>query len=154
AYCGAKFGIRGFVDALRCELLHEGSRVRLSMVHLPAVNTPQFDWARNRLPRRPQPVPPIFQPEPVADAIVQAAREAPRELWIGCSTAAVIVGDAVAPGLLDRFLAGKGWSGQQSQEPARAGRPDNLFEPVPGDPGARGRFGHRSGRRAGRIDPD
>ena len=90
----------------------------------------------------------------MADAIVQAAREAPRELWIGCSTAAVIVGDAVAPGLLDRFLAGKGWSGQQSQEPARAGRPDNLFEPVPGDPGARGRFGHRSGRRAGRIDPD
>lgn len=144
AYCGAKFAIRGFTDALRSELAHDRSRIRLTMVQLPAVNTPQFDWARNRLPFRAQPVPPIFEPEAIAREIVRAAIEAPRELWIGRSSLKAIIGAMLMPPVADRVLASEGYSGQMTSEPEPAGRPDNLFEPVGGDHGARGRFSNRS----------
>jgi NAD(P)-dependent dehydrogenase (short-subunit alcohol dehydrogenase family) len=140
AYCGAKFAIRGFTDALRSELRHERSRIRLTMVQLPAVNTPQFDWARSRMPRKLQPVPPIFQPEAIAAEIVRAALDAPRELWIGTSALKAILGSMLLPLLGDRILASEGYSGQMTTEIAPAGRRDNLFEPVPTDPGAHGRF--------------
>ena len=145
AYCGAKFAIRGFTDSLRSELLHEGSRVRLTMVQLPAVNTPQFTWARSRMPRRAQPVPPIHQPEAVAGAIVGAATRAPRELWVGWPSVQAIVGSMAAPGLLDRLLSRRrSFEGQMTDEPETPGRPDNLFTPMPSDHGAHGRFDARS----------
>jgi NAD(P)-dependent dehydrogenase (short-subunit alcohol dehydrogenase family) len=144
AYCGAKFAIRGFTDALRSELEHDRSRIRLTMVQLPAVNTPQFDWARSRMPGRAQPMPPIFQPEAIAQEIVRATRNAPRELWIGRSAIKAIVGTMLVPGLGDHILAREGYSGQMTSEPEPAGRLDNLFEPVGGDPGARGRFSDRA----------
>lgn len=145
AYCAAKFAVRGFTDSLRSELLHEGSRIRLTMVQLPAVDTPQFDWARSHLPRRPQPVGPIHEPEPVAEAIMRAALEAPREMWIGGPTIQAILGTMVAPGFLDRMMARRAWEGQMTDEPARP-REGNLFDVPAGDPGARGRFGSRSRR--------
>jgi NAD(P)-dependent dehydrogenase (short-subunit alcohol dehydrogenase family) len=140
AYCAAKFAVRGFTDALRSELIHEKSRIRLTMVQLPAVNTPQFDWARSRLPRRLQPVPPIHQPEAAAEAIVRASTEAPRELWVGTPTLQAIIGNMVAPGLLDRLMARRAWNGQMTPEPAPSDRPGNLTEAPPGDPGTQGRF--------------
>ena len=140
AYCGAKHALRGFTDSLRCELMHEGSKVTVTSVHLPALNTPQFDTVRTRLPRQPQPVPPIYQPELAAAAIVDAARRPRRERWVGGSTVATIVGNRLAPGLADRYLARTGYDAQQTDEPAPHPRPDNLFEPVPGDHGAHGRF--------------
>jgi NAD(P)-dependent dehydrogenase (short-subunit alcohol dehydrogenase family) len=143
AYCAAKAAVRGFTDSLRSELIHEGSRIRLTMVQLPAVNTPQFDWARSRLPRRLQPVPPIFDPREVAEEIYRAAREAPREFWIGRPTMQALLGQLVAPGLLDRLAANQAWDGQMTAEQAEP-RPDNLFEPVSGDQGAEGRFGRRT----------
>lgn len=146
AYCAAKFAVRGFTDSLRSELQHENSRIRLTMVQLPAVDTPQFDWARSHLTRRLQPVPPIHEPEPVAEAILRAAREAPRECWIGGPTIQAILGTMVAPGLLDRMMARRAWDGQMTDEPARP-RDGNLFEAPPGDPGTRGRFGARSRKR-------
>ncbi|KLK94645.1 short-chain dehydrogenase [Microvirga vignae] len=143
AYCAAKFAVRGFTDSLRSELQHEGSRVRLTMVQLPAVDTPQFDWARSHLPRGLQPVGPIHEPEPVAEAIMRAALEAPREMWIGSPTIQAILGTMVAPGFLDRMMARRAWEGQMTDEPAMP-RDGNLFDAPPGDPGARGRFGSRS----------
>jgi hypothetical protein len=143
AYCAAKFAVRGFTDSLRSELEHDGSRIRLTMVQLPAVNTPQFDWSRSHVPQRLQPVPPIHQPEAVATAIFRAAHEAPRELWVGAPTIKAILGTMVAPGLLDSVVARRGWEGQMVDEPTRR-REGNLFEPPPGDPGARGRFDGRS----------
>jgi NAD(P)-dependent dehydrogenase (short-subunit alcohol dehydrogenase family) len=145
AYCAAKFAVRGFTDSLRSELHHEGSRIRLTMVQLPAVDTPQFDWVRSHLPHRLQPVPPIHEPEPVAEAIVRAALEAPREMWVGGPTIQAILGNMVAPGLLDRMMARRAWEGQMTDEPARP-CDGNLFDAPPGDPGARGRFGSRSRR--------
>ena len=146
AYCGAKFAIRGFTDALRSELEHDKSRVRLSMVQLPAVNTPQFDWARSRMQQRLQPVPPIYQPEAIALEIVRAARTAPRELWIGHSALKAIIGTLLLPRLGDRILAKEGYGGQLTAEAAGRDRPDNLFEPVSGDPGAHGRFDRQAHR--------
>ncbi len=146
AYCGAKFAIRGFTDALRSELKHERSQVRLTMVQLPAVNTPQFDWARNHMAKEVQPVPPIYQPEAIARQIVRAAREAPRELWIGHSTLKAIVGTTLLPALGDRVLATEGYSGQLTSKPSPGHRPDNLFEPTRGDPGVHGRFDDRAER--------
>jgi NAD(P)-dependent dehydrogenase (short-subunit alcohol dehydrogenase family) len=143
AYCAAKAAVRGFTDSLRSELLHEGSAVRLTMVQLPAVDTPQFDWARSWLPRRLQPVPPIHAPGPIAEAIVRAALEAPRELWVGGPAVQAILGTMAIPGLLDRYMAATAWPGQMTDEPALP-RADNLFEAPPGDPGARGRFGPRA----------
>jgi NAD(P)-dependent dehydrogenase (short-subunit alcohol dehydrogenase family) len=143
-YCGAKFAIRGFTDSLRSELLHDGVDVHLTMVQMPALNTPQFDWGLNKLPDRPQPVPPIFQPEVAAEAIVFAAYARRREIWVGASTIKAILGNKLAPGLLDRYLAQVGYSGQRSREPADPAAPNNLFQPVPGDYGARGRFDNRA----------
>ncbi|MFC1456552.1 SDR family oxidoreductase [Microvirga arabica] len=145
AYCAAKFAVRGFTDSLRSELHHEGSGIRLTMVQLPAVDTPQFDWVRSHLPRRLQPVPPIHDPEPVAEAILRAAWEAPREIWVGGPTIQAILGTMVAPGLLDRMMARRAWEGQMTDEPAEI-RDGNLFDAPPGDPGRRGRFGSRSRR--------
>jgi NAD(P)-dependent dehydrogenase (short-subunit alcohol dehydrogenase family) len=147
AYCGAKAAVRGFTDSLRSELIHEGSPVRLTMVHLPAINTPQFEWARSRLPRSPQPVPPIHTPEVAAEAIFRAAIEAPRELWVGAPTMEAILGTMAAPGVLDRMMASRAWDGQMTDEPAR-GRPDNLFEPVDRGFGAEGRFAREAKPRA------
>lgn len=143
-YCGAKFAIRGFTDALRSELIHDRSRVHLTMVQMPAVNTPQFDWCRTRMPRQPQPVPPIFEPEVAARAIVWAARHRHREVWVGLSTWKAISANALAPGLVDRYLASTGYEGQQTDEPVARDRPDNFWSPLPGDRGARGRFSSRA----------
>ncbi|HXT00295.1 MAG TPA: SDR family oxidoreductase [Elusimicrobiota bacterium] len=140
AYCGAKHAIQGFCDSLRCELLHDGSRVRVSMVQMPALNTPQFDWVRSRLPRKAQPVPPVYQPEVGARAVVYASRHPRREIEVGLPTVEAIVGNKAAPGALDRFLARRGYAAQQTEEPEDPDRPDNLWAPLPGDRGAHGRF--------------
>lgn len=148
AYCGAKFAIRGFTDALRCELIHDGSRIRLTMVQLPAHNTPQFDWARNKMDKRPQPVPPIHRPEVAARAILRAATEAPRELWLGRVTLQAIIGNMLMPGLLDRLLARKAYQGQQTAEDEDPAHADNLFEPVEGLHRTTGRFADQARGKA------
>src|SRR5436309_1087915 len=148
AYCGAKHAVQGFVDSLRTELLHDGSRVRVTMVQLPALNTPQFSWVKSRLPREPQPVPPIFQPEIAAEAIVWAASARRREISVGMTTAAAIWTDKVASGLLDRYLARTGYDSQQADEAADPNRQDNLWHPLAGDHGAHGRFASRSSDRS------
>lgn len=140
-YCAAKFAVRGFTDSLRCELLHDNCAVKLVMVHLPAVNTPQFDWALNKTGQRAQPVPPIFQPEVPARAIAYAAENPDtREIWVGFSTIKAIVGNMLIPGLLDRYLAKFGYTGQLSDEALPPNAPANLFETVNGNYGAHGRF--------------
>ena len=140
AYCASKAAIRGFTDSLRCELVHEKSRIRVTMLQLPAVNTPQFEVMRTRLPRHPKPVPPIYQPEAIAHAVLRVAAKPVREMWLAPSAIAAIVGQRLAPGLLDRYLGRRGYEAQQTGEPVAAGRPDNLFAPLPGDRGAHGRF--------------
>jgi NAD(P)-dependent dehydrogenase (short-subunit alcohol dehydrogenase family) len=148
AYCGAKHAIQGLHDSLRCELLHAKGNVHATMVHLPAVNTPQFDWGLSRLPRHAQPVPPIYQPEVAAKAIVYAADHPKRrEYWVGASTAATIIGNKFAAGLLDRYLARTGFQSQQTDQPRDPGQPANLWEPVDDDGqdfGAHGDFDRRS----------
>lgn len=144
AYCGAKHGVNGFLDALRAELAHEGSQVRLTSVHLPAMNTPQFDWCRVRVGVAPQPVPPIFQPEVAARTIHRAAYGRRREWWVGGPTVQLIVGDKVAPALVDWYLGRYGVQSQLTDQRVAPDRPDNLFHPVEGDRGARGRFDDRS----------
>ncbi|MFJ8535308.1 SDR family oxidoreductase [Streptomyces sp. NPDC093591] len=149
AYCGAKHAIQGFNESLRCELLHEGSRVRTTMVQLPAVNTPQFEWVLNRLPGRARPVAPVYQPEVAARAIVHAAGHGRRrEYWVGGSTAATLMANAVVPGLLDRYLARTGFEAQQD-EGEQLG-PGNLWTAADGargrDFGAHGRFDEESHR--------
>ncbi len=156
AYCGAKHAINGFTSSLRCELRHERSNVKVTVVQMPAVNTPQFSWVRSRLPRQPQPVPPIYQPEVAACGIVFAADHPERrQYWVGGTTAATIVANRVVPGLLDRYLARTGYSAQQTSQPARAGRLDNLQEPVDGqagtDHGAHGGFDDRSHERSAQL---
>jgi NAD(P)-dependent dehydrogenase (short-subunit alcohol dehydrogenase family) len=144
-YCGAKYAVRGFTDALRTELIHDNSAVRLMMVHLPAVNTPQFDWALNKTGKRPQPVPPIFQPEVPARAIVDAAlHPRSREVWVGLPTWKAIVANKLAPGLLDRYLAKTGYSGQLTEKPLPADAQANLFNTADGEYGAHGRFDDRA----------
>lgn len=140
-YCGAKHAIVGFTESLRAELLHDGSAVRISMVHLPALNTPQFEIGRAKLPRHPQPVPPIYQPEVAAEAIAWIAEHRRRQLYVGAPTLKTVLGNRIAPWLGDRYLARTGYGAQQTDEPLDPGRPDNLFAPVPGDHGAHGRFG-------------
>jgi NAD(P)-dependent dehydrogenase (short-subunit alcohol dehydrogenase family) len=150
AYCAGKHAVKGFCDSLRAELLHEGSAIRVSMVQLPALNTPQFDWVKSRLPRRGQPVPPIFEPEVAAEAIVWAATHPRREVYVGCPTVKAIVGNKVVPGLGDRYLARVGEEAQQTGEPDEPGRPHNLWTPVDADRdfGARGRFSDRAKTRS------
>jgi NADP-dependent 3-hydroxy acid dehydrogenase YdfG len=147
-YCGAKAAIRGFTDSVRCELLHDRSRVRITMVQLPALNTPQFEVARTKLPRHPRPVAPIYQPEVAAEAIVWAAGNRRREVRVGGSTTAAVLGNKIAPWLGDLYLAKTAYEAQQTDEPVDPDRPDNLFEPVPGDHGARGIFAAESKSRS------
>ncbi|REK12680.1 MAG: SDR family NAD(P)-dependent oxidoreductase [Planctomycetota bacterium] len=150
AYCGAKHAIQGFTESVRCELLHDQSQVKLSVVHLPAVNTPQFDWVKCRLPHKPQPVPPIYQPEVAAEAIVWAADHYRREWRVGASTAVVIAGNKLAPGLGDRYLASTGYGSQQYDGDVEPDRQDNLFAPQDDvhDHGARGEFSDRARTRS------
>jgi short-subunit dehydrogenase len=151
-YCAAKHAVHGFTQSLRTELLHEGSGVRVTEVQLPAQNTPQFEWGRAKLPRHPQPVPPIFQPEVAAKAIVHAAEHAPREILVAWPTVKAVLGERIAPGLLDRYLARTGYDSQQRDEPLDGEREGNLFEPVPGDFGVRGRFNQQSRDRSLLLD--
>jgi NAD(P)-dependent dehydrogenase (short-subunit alcohol dehydrogenase family) len=144
AYCGAKHAIEGFTESLRCELGHEQSNVAVTIVHLPAVNTPQFGWVKTTLKREPQPVPPIFQPELAAEAILWAAEHPRREYWVAWATARAVLANRVVPGLLDRYLARHGFDSQQTDKPIDPTRRDNLYEPVPGDAGAHGGFDDRS----------
>ncbi len=129
-YCGAKFAIRGFTDSVRTELMHEKSDVHITMVQLPAHNTPQFGWSRTKLPNHPQPVPPIYQPEVAAEAVYWAAHHKRREVYVGTSSVLTILGNKVAPWLADRYLARTGYGSQQTGDPVDPARPDNLFEPV------------------------
>jgi NAD(P)-dependent dehydrogenase (short-subunit alcohol dehydrogenase family) len=140
AYCGAKHAIQGFTESVRAELLHEHSRVRLCEVHLPAVNTPQFRWVKSFMHNEAQPVPPIYQPEAVADIIVSVVEHPRRETWVGGSTVATLAANRLASGLLDRYLGRTGYRSQQTGTPLDVDRPTNLYEPVPGDHGARGAF--------------
>lgn len=144
AYCGAKHAIVGFTDSIRSELIHQESRIHLTVVHLPAMNTPQFTWCRTRLPRQPQPVPPIFQPEVAARAIVWASSHCRREVYVAWPTVKAIYGQMAAPGYADEYLAKAGYSGQETQQPVPPDRPDNLFEPAPGDYSAHGIFDNRA----------
>lgn len=139
-YCGAKFAIRGFTDSLRSEIIHDGLDIHLTMVDLPAVNTPQFDWALNKTGRKAQPVAPIFQPEVAARAIFFAATHRRRQVWVGFPTVKAILANRFAPALLDRYLARAGYRGQLTDASLPPDAPSNLFEPVPGDYGAHGRF--------------
>lgn len=140
AYCAAKFACRGFTDSLRVELQHDDSAVHVTSVHLAAFNTPQFDWARNRMPRRPQPVPPVFQPELAARAIVWASQQKRREVNVGFPAVKTIWGNKFAPQVADWVLEEDGYSGQQDEQLSAGDRPDNLFEPVDRDMGSHGRF--------------
>jgi short-subunit dehydrogenase len=139
-YCGAKHALQGFTESLYSELIHDGSNVHLTMVQLPAVNTPQFEWVRSRLTNKARPVPPIFQPEVAARAIVWAAANRRRQLVVGWPAIQAIEANKVAPGVIDRFLARNGYESQQTNEPEDPSRPDNLWEPAPGDWGSHGRF--------------
>jgi NADP-dependent 3-hydroxy acid dehydrogenase YdfG len=142
AYCAAKAAIRGFTDALRTELIHDGSAVRVTQVHLPAVNTPQSERQRNKMPKRQQPVPPLYSPEAIAEAIVWAAERAPRQMLVGMPTVKAVWGQRFIPGLLDRYLARAGWEPQFVEAPNEQTQ-DILFDTVPGDPGAHGPYRDR-----------
>jgi NAD(P)-dependent dehydrogenase (short-subunit alcohol dehydrogenase family) len=144
AYCAAKHAVQGFMDSLHAELLHDKSNVRVTMVQLPAMNTPQFSWVKSRLPREPQPVPPIFQPEVAARAIYWAAHNERREFYVGWPTVTTIVGNKIAPGFADWYLSRSGYDAQQTEEPVSPERRDNLWEPLPGDHGAHGSFDERA----------
>jgi NAD(P)-dependent dehydrogenase (short-subunit alcohol dehydrogenase family) len=156
AYCGAKHAVNGFTSSLRCELLHQHSGIQVTVVQMPAVNTPQFSWVRSKLPNHPQPVPPIYQPEVAARGVVFAADHPGRkQYWVGASTAATILANRVVPALLDRYLARTGFDSQQTAQEAEPGRPDNLWAPVDGsaghDHGARGIFDDRSHDRSAQL---
>jgi NAD(P)-dependent dehydrogenase (short-subunit alcohol dehydrogenase family) len=146
AYCGAKHAIQGFTESVRCELIHDKSNVKITMVQMPALNTPQFDWVKSRLPRKPQPVPPIYQPEIAADAIVHAAHHYRREWYVGASTCVAIVGNKIAPGLGDYYLGHQGYESQQYDGHVSPDRKDNLYRPVDEDVdhGAHGDFDARA----------
>jgi hypothetical protein len=148
AYCASKAAIRGFTDSLRSELVRERSRVAITMLHLPAVNTPQSEVVRNRLEGHPQPVPPIYQPEVIARAAVHAVLHPKREMWIGWSTSKAIIGQRLIPGILDRYLAMRAWESQTTRR-LPAGHPprhfeDNVDTTIGGDRGARGPFDDRA----------
>jgi hypothetical protein len=151
AYCGAKHAIEGFTESLRTELLHEGSKVGVTMVQMPALNTPQFDTVRTRLPRHPRPVAPVYQPEVAAKAIVWAADHPRREIKVGASTAITVIGNKMLPGVGDRYLARTGFDSQQTDQPVNGNRPDNLFAPLPGDRGAHGDFDEEAKPRSPQL---
>ncbi|QNE22689.1 SDR family oxidoreductase [Kribbella qitaiheensis] len=153
AYCGAKHAIQGFHDSLRCELLHDKSNVHVTMVQMPAVNTPQFSWVLSRLPRHPQPVPPIYQPEVAAAAVLYAAdHPRRREYWVGGPTVGTLIANKFAPGILDHYLARTGYQSQQTDQPRKPGQPTNLWEPADGsgedDYGSHGAFDAKSSNRS------
>lgn len=158
AYCGAKHAIVGFTESVRCELLHEKSGIRISVVQMPAVNTPQFSWVLSRLPHNPQPVPPIYQPEVAAEAVVYASEHPRKEIWVGGTTVATLLGQKLAAPLLDRYLARTGYKSQQTGEPTDPQRPANLWQPVDrhpnGDHGAHGAFDNRAHGRSPQVWAD
>jgi NAD(P)-dependent dehydrogenase (short-subunit alcohol dehydrogenase family) len=156
AYCGAKHAINGFTSSLRCELLHEGLGVHVTVAQMPAVNTPQFSWVRSRLPRHPQPVPPIYQPEMAARGVLFAAdHPRRRQYWVGATTAATVMANKFVPALLDRYLARTGYDSQQTGQQVDDRRPDNLYQPLDGpegrDHGAHGMFDTRSHGRSAQL---
>lgn len=150
-YCGAKYALRGFTDAVRSELIHDHSPVHITMVHLAGFNTPQFNWARNHFNKRPQPLAPVYQPEVAARAIVWAAQHRRRAVWVGWPTVQTILANRIAPAIMDRIMASKAYEGQLSEEDEPAGRRDNLFEPVPDDVGSHGRFDRRASARSWQL---
>jgi NAD(P)-dependent dehydrogenase (short-subunit alcohol dehydrogenase family) len=147
-YCGAKHAVKGFFESVRTELRHDGSNVHLSMVQLPGLNTPQFEHCRSKMPKLPQPMPPYYEPEVAADAIHFAAHNTRREIWVGGPTFKTIIGEKLVPGFVERVLAKRAYSGQQADLPVNGDRPDNLFEPVPGDPGAHGPYDDKARTRS------
>jgi NAD(P)-dependent dehydrogenase (short-subunit alcohol dehydrogenase family) len=151
AYSAAKHAVQGFNESLRSELLHEGSRVRVTMVQLPALNTPQFGWVRTRMPNEPQPMPPIYQPEVAAEAILWAAEHDRPEVNVGASADVGILLDRVVPGLLDRYMAATAYQGQQTDVPVDPARADNLEAPLPGDHGAHGAFDDQAKTGSGQF---
>lgn len=149
AYCGAKHAVNGFTESVRCELFHENSKVRITVVQMPAVNTPQFSWVLSRLPRHPQPVPPIYQPEVAARGVLHAADHPGRkQYWVGDSTMVTLLGQKFVAPLLDRYLGRTGYDSQQTKQPVSRERPSNLWQPLDHDPGtdhgARGQFDDKS----------
>jgi NAD(P)-dependent dehydrogenase (short-subunit alcohol dehydrogenase family) len=144
AYCAAKHAVEGFTDSLRCELIHDKKNIHVCVVEMPAVNTPQFAWVKSRLPNKAQPVPPIYQPEVAADAIVFAATHRRREIYVGFPTVEAIVGNKIAPWFLDRYLGRTGFKSQQTTEPKDPNQPDNLWKSVPGEFSAHGAFDRRA----------
>jgi NAD(P)-dependent dehydrogenase (short-subunit alcohol dehydrogenase family) len=144
AYCGAKHAVQGFTESVRTELLHDRSNVWVTMVHLPACNTPQFNWVKTRLPRKPQPYPPVFQPEVAAEAIYYAAHHRRREMFVGWPTLKTVLGNRLLPGYVDHVLANTGYEGQQYDGLVEPDRPNNLWEPIPTDFGAHGDFGQHA----------
>ncbi|KTT11744.1 short-chain dehydrogenase, partial [Pseudomonas parafulva] len=153
-YCGAKAAVRGFTDSLRSEILHDRLNVHLTMIDLPAVNTPQFDWARNKMGHKARPVAPVFQPEVAARAIRFAAEHRRRNVWLGFPTIKAILGNRLVPGLIDRYLARTGYSGQLTAEPLPTDASGNLFEPVPGEFAAHGRFDQEAKPRSLQLFTD
>ncbi len=154
AYCASKHAIAGFTDSLRCELIHDDSQIHVTMVNMPALNTPQFGWVKSRLKRKAQPVPPIFEPEVGARAVYWAAHHRRREVYVGGPTVEAIVGNKIAPSLLDHYLGRTGYDSQQTDEPENPDRPNNLWEPVPGDHGAHGTFDSRAHPRSYQLWAD
>jgi short-subunit dehydrogenase len=150
-YCGAKHAELGFFNALRCELRHRKSRVHLGMVQLPGLNTPQFEHCETKMAKHPQPVPPIYQPEVAARAVAWMAEHRRREIYVGLPTVYTILGNKVAPWLAERYLAKTAYDSQQMDEPITGARPSNLFDPVPGDPGAHGRFDEEAHARSSQF---
>jgi NADP-dependent 3-hydroxy acid dehydrogenase YdfG len=156
AYCGAKHAIQGFTESVRCELIHDKSKVKITMVQLPAVNTTQFSWVKSHLPHKAQPVPPIYQPEVIADAVTWVADHYRRQLFVGGSTVIVIQGNKVAPGLGDRYLAKTGYKSQQTDQPEDPNRPDNLWKPLDEeqDHGAHGEFDSKARDKSWQLMAD
>lgn len=152
AYCGAKFAIRGFTDSIRTELLHDKSKVQITMVQLPGLNTTQFNWCRSKLPKHPMPVPPIYQPEVAAEAVYWAAQHRRRELWVGYSSVLAILGNKLAPSFADWYLAKTGFQGQQIEDmPIDGERTGNLFEPLPGEAATHGIFDSQAKSRSSQV---
>lgn len=151
AYCGAKHGVQGFTESVRTELIHDGKNIRITMVQLPALNTPQFRWVKSRLPRKPQPVPPIYQPEVAAEAIVWAAYHYRREMRVAFPTVLATLSDKFAPSIADQYLAVNGYDAQQTSEPVEENRRDNLWKPLPGDAGAHGDFDDRASSTSAQL---
>jgi short-subunit dehydrogenase len=152
AYCAAKHAIVGFTDSLRSELIHDRSKIHVTVAHLPAVNTPQFGWSKSRMPRQPQPVPPIFQPEVIARGLYYAAHARRRELWIGFPTVMAINAQKFAPGFADYYLGKTGYDAQMTDEPVSPDRPDNLWKPLPGDAGAHGKFDSKARNQSWQLE--